>query len=154
MFYPKYGSKRRTKTNTFDNGERNKSSIIITDLTFCPILFNLNTSKQLSLPLVTRILHMIRSSPVNGFMGCLFWSCSIVTIFVGVKFMLIVVRTMRRLRDVSCKERFQCDADLAGDLDNLHSKSAHIRYIGTSKTQWSLSKLTQKINAILKMPER
>ena len=41
--------------------------------------------------------------------------------------------------------RFQCDADLAGNLDNLHSTSAHIGYIGnnsvvsfTSKTQGSL----------------
>ena len=26
--------------------------------------------------------------------------------------------------------RFQCDADLAGNLDNLHSISTHIGYIG------------------------
>ena len=43
---------------------------------------------------------------------------------------------------------FQCDADLAGNLDNSHSTSAHIRYIGlsvvcfTSKTQGSLSTST------------
>ena len=43
---------------------------------------------------------------------------------------------------------FQCDADLAGNLDNSHSTSAHIGYIGlsvvsfTSKTQWSLSTST------------
>ena len=45
--------------------------------------------------------------------------------------------------------RFQCDADLAGNLDNLHSTSAQIGYIGiysvvsfTSKTQESLSTST------------
>ena len=45
--------------------------------------------------------------------------------------------------------RFQCDADLAGNLDNLLSTSAHIGYIGhhsvvsfTSKTQGSLSTST------------
>ena len=45
--------------------------------------------------------------------------------------------------------RFQCDADLAGNLDNLHSTSAQIGYIGiysvvsfTSKTQRSLSTST------------
>ena len=45
--------------------------------------------------------------------------------------------------------RFQCDADLAGNLDKLHSTSAHIGYIGhhsvvsfTSKTQGSLSTST------------
>ena len=43
---------------------------------------------------------------------------------------------------------FQCDADLAGNLDNSHSTSAHIGYIGhsvvnfTSKTQGSLSTST------------
>ena len=42
--------------------------------------------------------------------------------------------------------RVQCDADLVGNLDNLHSTSAHIGCIGnnslvsfTSKTQGSLS---------------
>ena len=34
--------------------------------------------------------------------------------------------TMRRLTQA----RLQCDADLAGNLDNLHSTSAHIGYIG------------------------
>ena len=45
--------------------------------------------------------------------------------------------------------RFQCDADLAGNLVNLHSTSAHIGYIShhsvvsfTRKTQGSLSKST------------
>ena len=44
--------------------------------------------------------------------------------------------------------RFQCDADLAGNLDNSHSTSTHIGYIGlsvvsfTSKTQGSLSTST------------
>ena len=45
--------------------------------------------------------------------------------------------------------RFQCDAELAGSLDNLHSTSAQIGYIGhhsvvsfTSKTQGSLSTST------------
>ena len=45
--------------------------------------------------------------------------------------------------------RFQCDADLAGNLDNKHSTSAHIRYLGhhsvvsfTSKIQGSLSTST------------
>ena len=44
--------------------------------------------------------------------------------------------------------RFQCDADLAGNLNNSHSTSAHIGYIGhsvvsfTSKTQGSLSTST------------
>ena len=53
--------------------------------------------------------------------------------------------TMKRLTQA----RFQCDADLAGNLDNLHSTSAHIGYIGnhsvvsfTSKTQGSLSTST------------
>ena len=42
--------------------------------------------------------------------------------------------------------RFQCDADLAGNLDNKHSTSSHIGYFGhhsvvsfTSKSQGSLS---------------
>ena len=44
--------------------------------------------------------------------------------------------------------RFQCDADLAGNLDNSHSTSAHTGYVGlsvvsfTSKTQGSLSTST------------
>ena len=53
--------------------------------------------------------------------------------------------TMRGLTQA----RLQCDADLAGNLDNLHSTSAHIGYIGhhsivsfTSKTQGSLSTST------------
>ena len=52
--------------------------------------------------------------------------------------------TMRPLT----KARFQCDADLAGNLDNSHSTSAHIGYIGysvvsfTSKTQGSRSTAT------------
>ena len=52
--------------------------------------------------------------------------------------------TMRPLTQA----RFQCDADLDGNLDNLHSTSAHIGYIGyslvsfTSKTQGSLSTST------------
>ena len=53
--------------------------------------------------------------------------------------------TMRGLTEA----RFQCDADLAGNLDNLHSTSAYIGYIGhhsvvsfTSKTQGSLSTST------------
>ena len=52
--------------------------------------------------------------------------------------------TMRPLTQA----RFQCDADLAGNLDNSHSTSAHIGYIGlsvvsfTSKTQGSLSTST------------
>ena len=53
--------------------------------------------------------------------------------------------TMRGLTQA----RFQCDAVLAGNLDNLHSTSAHIGYIGhhsvvsfTSKTQGSLSTST------------
>ena len=51
-------------------------------------------------------------------------------------------KTMRSLA------RFQCDADLAGNLDNSHSTSAHIGYIGhsvvsfTSKTLGSLSTST------------
>ena len=53
--------------------------------------------------------------------------------------------TMRRLTQA----RFQCDADLAGNLDNLHSTSAHIGYIGihsvvSFKTQGSLSTSTAK----------
>ena len=36
--------------------------------------------------------------------------------------------TMKRLTQA----RFQCDADLAGNLDNLHSTSARIGYIGTN----------------------
>ena len=55
------------------------------------------------------------------------------------------VDTMKRLTQV----RFQCDADLAGNPDNLHSTSAHNGYIGihsvvsfTSKTQGSLSTST------------
>ena len=53
--------------------------------------------------------------------------------------------------------RFQCDADLAGNLDNLHSTSAHIGYIGihsvvssTRKTQGSLytSTVESEIKAI------
>ena len=53
-------------------------------------------------------------------------------------------KTMRSLTQA----RFQCDADLAGNLDNSHSTSAHIGYIGhsvvsfTSKTQGSLSTST------------
>ena len=50
---------------------------------------------------------------------------------------------------VLTQARFQCDADLVGNLDNLHSTSAHIGYIGhhsvvnfTSKTQGSLSTST------------
>ena len=53
--------------------------------------------------------------------------------------------TMRSLTQA----RFQCDADLAGNLDNKHSTSAHIGYLGhhsvvsfTSKTQGSLSTST------------
>ena len=53
--------------------------------------------------------------------------------------------TMRGLTQA----RFQCDADLAFYLDNLHSTSAHIGYIGhhsvvsfTSKTEGSLSTST------------
>ena len=52
--------------------------------------------------------------------------------------------TMRPLTQA----RFQCDADLAGNLDSSHSTSAHIGYIGlsvvsfTSKTQGSLSTST------------
>ena len=45
--------------------------------------------------------------------------------------------------------RFQCDADLAGNLDNFHSTTAYIGYLGannvvsfTSKTQGSLSTST------------
>ena len=44
--------------------------------------------------------------------------------------------------------RFQCDADLARNLDNSHSTSVHMGYIGhstvsfTSKTQGSLSTST------------
>ena len=44
--------------------------------------------------------------------------------------------------------RLQCDADRAGNLDNSHSTSAHIGYIGhsvvsfRSKTQGSLSTST------------
>ena len=51
--------------------------------------------------------------------------------------------------------RFQCDADLAGNLDNLHSTSAHIEYIGnnsvvsfTSKTQGACP--LQQLNLRLK----
>ena len=54
-------------------------------------------------------------------------------------------KTMRSLTQA----RFQCDADLAGNLDNWHSTSAHIGYLGhnsvvsfTSKTQGSLSTST------------
>ena len=54
-------------------------------------------------------------------------------------------KTMRSLTQA----RFQCDADLAGNLDNSHSTSAHIGYLGhhgvvsfTSKTQGSLSTST------------
>ena len=49
-------------------------------------------------------------------------------------------KTMRSLTQA----RFLCDADLAGNLDNSHSTSAHIGYIGhsvvsfTSKAQGSL----------------
>ena len=52
--------------------------------------------------------------------------------------------TMRSLTQA----RFQCDVDLAGDLDNSHSTSAHIGYRGhsvvsfTSKTQGSLTTST------------
>ena len=52
--------------------------------------------------------------------------------------------TMRPLTQA----RFQCDADLASNLDNSHSTSAHIGYIGlsvvsfASKTQGSLSTAT------------
>ena len=53
--------------------------------------------------------------------------------------------TMKSLTQI----RFQCDADLAGNLDNLHSTSSHIGYIGlnnvvsfSSKTQGSLSTST------------
>ena len=38
--------------------------------------------------------------------------------------------------------RFQCDADLAGNLDNLHSTSAHVGYIG-NKSVVSFSSKTQ-----------
>ena len=55
------------------------------------------------------------------------------------------LHTMKKLTQL----RFQCDADLAGNLDNLHSTSAHIGYLGannvvsfTSKTQGSLSTST------------
>ena len=54
-------------------------------------------------------------------------------------------KTMRSLTQA----RFQCDADLAGNLDNSHSTSAHIECLGhhsvvsfTSKTQGSLSTST------------
>ena len=56
----------------------------------------------------------------------------------------IDAETMRPLTQA----RFQCDADLAGNLDNSHSTSALIGYIGlsvvsfTSKTQGSLSTST------------
>ena len=47
------------------------------------------------------------------------------------------------------RARFQCDADLAGNLDNKHSTSAHFGYLGhhsvvsfASKTQGSLSTST------------
>ena len=52
--------------------------------------------------------------------------------------------TMRSLTQA----RFQCDANLAGNLENSHSTSVHIGYIGlsvvsfTSKTQGSLSTST------------
>ena len=55
------------------------------------------------------------------------------------------VETMKSLIQL----RYQCDADLAGNLDNLHSTSSHIGYIGvnnivsfSSKTQGSLSTST------------
>ena len=50
-------------------------------------------------------------------------------------------KTMRPLTQA----RFQCDADLAGNLDNSHSTSAHIGHSVvsfTSKTQMSLSTST------------
>ena len=52
--------------------------------------------------------------------------------------------TMREITQL----RFQCDADLAGNLDNSHSTSSHLGYLGkslisfTSKTQGSLSTST------------
>ena len=55
--------------------------------------------------------------------------------------------TMRPLTQA----RFQCDAVSAGNLDNSHSTSAHIGYIGhsvvsfTSKTQGSLSTSTAEL---------
>ena len=61
--------------------------------------------------------------------------------------MLTVVdaKTMRSLTQT----RFQCDADLAGNLNKLHFTCAHIGYIGNrsvgsskSRTQGSLSTLT------------
>ena len=61
--------------------------------------------------------------------------------------------TMKRFTQA----RFQCDADLAGNLDNLQSTSAHIGYIGihsvvsfTSKTQVRLytSTVESEIKAI------
>ena len=65
-------------------------------------------------------------------------------------------KTMRSLTQA----RFQCDADLAGNLDNSHSTSAHIGYLGyhsvvsfTSKTQGSLSTSTaesETVNQCLK----
>ena len=54
-------------------------------------------------------------------------------------------KTMRSL----IQARFQCDADLAGNLDNSNPTSVHIGYLGhhsvvsfTSKTQGSLSTST------------
>ena len=55
--------------------------------------------------------------------------------------------TMRPLTQA----RFQCDADLAGSLDNSHSTSAHIEYIGlsvvrfTRKTKGSLPTSTAEL---------
>ena len=37
-------------------------------------------------------------------------------------------KTMRSLTQA----RFQCDADLAGNMDNIHSRIAHFRYIGNN----------------------
>ena len=60
-------------------------------------------------------------------------------------FMLILDPTTQR---PLTQARFQFDADLAGNLNNSHSTSAHIGYIGhsvvsfTSKTQGSLSTST------------
>ena len=57
-------------------------------------------------------------------------------------------KTMRSLTQA----RFQCDAYLAGNLDNSHSTSVHIGYLGhhsvvsfTSKTQGSLSTSTAEL---------